>query len=91
RGRFGVVIGTGGGGLAFTEKQFGYWFSGNEKKGSIYTIPSSTHGSLSSEVSMALNLHGLSHVISTGCTSSTDAVFYAAQHIALGRQDLILA
>ncbi|MCV4820376.1 hypothetical protein OFM15_30315, partial [Escherichia coli] len=49
RGRFGVVIGTGGGGLAFTEKQFGYWFSGNEKKGSIYTIPSSTHGSLSSE------------------------------------------
>src|SRR6185503_16224752 len=27
--RFGVVLGTGGGGLAFTEKQFGYWFSGN--------------------------------------------------------------
>lgn len=90
RGRFGVIVGTGGGGLAFTETQFGYWFSGQEKKGSIYTIPSSTHGSLSSEVSMALNLHGLSHVISTGCTSSTDALFYAAQHIALGRQDLMI-
>lgn len=91
RGRFGVVIGTGGGGLSFTEEQFGYWFSGNEKKGSIYTIPASTHGSLSSEVSMALKLHGLSHVISTGCTSSTDAIFYAAEHIALGRQDLVIA
>ncbi|MER3429709.1 MAG: beta-ketoacyl synthase [Blastocatellia bacterium] len=91
RGRFGVVIGTGGGGLAFTEKQFGYWFSGNEKKGSIYTIPASTHGSLSSEVSMALKLHGLSHVISTGCTSSTDAIFYGAEHIALGRQDFVIA
>ena len=88
--RFGVVLGTGGGGLAFTEKQFGYWFSGNAGKGSIYTIPASTHGGLSSELSMVFNLHGLSHIISTGCTSSTDAIFYAAQHIALGRQDVML-
>ncbi len=88
---FGVVLGTGGGGLAFTEKQFGFWFSGNAGKGSIYTIPASTHGGLSSELSMVFNLHGLSHVISTGCTSSTDAIFYAAQHIALGRQDAMLA
>ncbi len=87
---FGVVLGTGGGGLAFTEKQFGYWFSGNAGKGSIYTIPASTHGGLSSELSMVFSLHGLSHIISTGCTSSTDAMFYAAQHIALGRQDIML-
>src|SRR5687767_10826849 len=91
RQRFGVVLGTGGGGLAFTEKQFGYWFSGNAGKGSIDTIPASTHGGLSSELSMIFKLHGLSHVISTGCTSSTDAIFYAAQHIALGRQDTMLA
>ncbi len=91
KSNFGVVIGTGGGGLAFTEKQFGHWFSGNERKGSIYTIPSSTHGGLSSELSMVFGLHGLSHVISTGCTSSTDALFYAAQHIALGKQDAMLA
>src|SRR5215204_7148217 len=89
--RFGVVLGTGGGGLAFTEKQFGFWFSGNAGKGSIYTIPASTHGGLSSELSMVFGIHGLSHVISTGCTSSTDAIFYAAQHIALGRQDVMLA
>ena len=85
------MLGTGGGGLAFTERQFGHWFSGNEKKGSIYTIPSSTHGGLSSELSMRFSLHGLSHVISTGCTSSTDAIFYAAEHIALGRQERMLA
>lgn len=88
--RFGVMLGTGGGGLAFTEKQFGFWFSGNAGKGSIYTIPASTHGGLSSELSMVFRLHGLSHVVSTGCTSSTDAMFYAAQHIALGRQDVML-
>lgn len=89
--KIGVAIGTGGGGLSFTEKQFGYWFSGDAGKGSIYTIPSSTHGGLSSEISMVFGLHGLSHVISTGCTSSTDAIFYAAQHIALGRQDIMIA
>src|SRR5688572_7666483 len=88
--RFGVLLGTGGGGLAFTEKQFGFWFSGNAGKGSIYTIPASTHGGLSSELSMVFGLHGLSHIVSTGCTSSTDAIFYAAQSIALGRQDIMI-
>jgi 3-oxoacyl-[acyl-carrier-protein] synthase II len=57
----------------------------------VYTIPSSTHGGLSSELSMAFGLRGLSHIISTGCTSSTDAIAYAAEHIALGRQDLMIS
>ena len=39
---------------------------------------------------MAFGLRGLSHIVSTGCTSSTDAIAYAAEHIALGRQDLML-
>ena len=90
RQNFGVVLGTGGGGLAFTEKQYAYWFSGDENKASIYTIPSSTHGGLSSELSMVFSLHGLSHIVSTGCTSSTDAIAYAAQHIALGKQEMML-
>ena len=89
--RFGVVLGTGGGGLSFTEQQYRYWYTGEKSKASIYTIPSSTHGGLSSELSMVFGLHGLSHIISTGCTSSTDAAFYAAQHIALGRGDIMLA
>ena len=88
---FGVILGTGGGGLEFTERQYKLWFTQeNTKSASLYTIPSSTHGGLSSELSMFFNLHGLSHIVSTGCTSSTDAMFYAAQHIALGRQDLML-
>jgi 3-oxoacyl-[acyl-carrier-protein] synthase II len=91
RQRFGVVLGTGGGGLSFTEQQYKYWYQGEKNKASIYTIPSSTHGGLSSELSMVFGLHGLSHIISTGCTSSTDACFYAAQHIALGREDVMLA
>lgn len=90
RRAIGVVLGTGGGGLAFTEQQYSYWFNGPTNKASVYTIPSSTHGGLSSELSMAFGLRGLSHIVSTGCTSSTDAIAYAAQHIALGRQDTML-
>src|ERR1043165_6565268 len=91
RRAFGVELGTGGGGLAFTEQQYEYWYVGPTTKASVYTIPSSTHGGLSSELSMAFGLRGLSHIVSTGCTSSTDAIAYAAQHIALGRQDAMLA
>jgi 3-oxoacyl-[acyl-carrier-protein] synthase II len=91
RRNFGVVLGTGGGGLAFTEKQYVYWLTGQQNKASLYTIPSSTHGGLSSELSMVFGLHGPSHIVSTGCTSSTDAIAYAAQHIALGRADMMLS
>ncbi|HYE16058.1 MAG TPA: beta-ketoacyl-[acyl-carrier-protein] synthase family protein [Pyrinomonadaceae bacterium] len=87
----GVLIGTGGGGLEFTERQYKYLYTDAPGTASIYTIPSSTHGGLSSELSMAFGLRGLSHVVSTGCTSSTDAIAYAAEHVALGRQDLMLA
>src|SRR5687767_373147 len=90
RRAIGVQLGTGGGGLAFTEQQYEYWYVGPTSKASVYTIPASTHGGLSSELSMAFGLRGLSHIVSTGCTSSTDAIAYAAQHIALGRQDVML-
>jgi 3-oxoacyl-[acyl-carrier-protein] synthase II len=91
RRAFGVEIGTGGGGLAFTEKHYAYWYIGPRTQASVYVIPSSTHGGLSSELSMTFGLRGLSHVVSTGCTSSTDSIFYAAEHIARGRQDKMIA
>jgi 3-oxoacyl-[acyl-carrier-protein] synthase II len=91
RREIGVQIGTGGGGLAFTEQQYEHWYTGSKHKASIYTIPASTHGGLSSEISMAMGLRGLSHIISTGCTSSTDAIAYATEHIARGRQEVMIS
>ncbi|HEY0384999.1 MAG TPA: beta-ketoacyl-[acyl-carrier-protein] synthase family protein [Pyrinomonadaceae bacterium] len=90
RRSIGVVLGTGGGGLSFTEQQYAHWYKGQGQKASVYTIPASTHGGLSSELSMAFGLRGLSHIISTGCTSSTDAIAYAAEHIILGRQEMMI-
>ena len=92
RQSIGVEIGTGGGGLPFVEDHYAIWYNGrSHAKASVYIIPAATHGTLSSELSMAFGLRGLSHVVSTGCTSSTDAIAYAAQHIAVGRQERMLA
>ena len=92
RQQIGVELGTGGGGLHFVEDHYAIWYNGgSHSKASVYIIPAATHGTLSSELSMAFGLRGLSHVVSTGCTSSTDAISYAAQHIALGRQEVMIS
>lgn len=90
RRRIGVVLGSGGGGLEFTERQYGHYYGGNLRKASVYSIPTSTIGTLSSELSMAFDFRGPSHVVSTGCTSSTDAIFYACQSILTRQTDIVL-
>ncbi len=85
----GVALGTGGGGLAFVEEQYRTFFT--EGTGSLYSITSGTHGNLSSELSIALKLRGPSHVLSTGCSSSTDAIGYAAMLIRTGTLPVMLA
>ena len=87
----GVVLGSGGASLSFVEKQYRYYFENEAKKASIYSIPTATPGSLPSEISMAYGLKGFSHLVSTGCTSSTDALNYAVQNIQLGKIKTILS
>jgi 3-oxoacyl-[acyl-carrier-protein] synthase II len=86
----GIILGSGGASLSFIEKQYRYYFANEAKKASIYSIPTATPGSLPSELSMPFGIKGFSHLISTGCTSSTDAINYAAQNIALGRIKQVL-
>src|SRR5207253_2642710 len=62
----GVVLGTGGGAIEFTERMYHLYYTNQTKKASIYSIPSGTIGTLSSEISMQFGLRGLSHVVSTG-------------------------
>ncbi|HEY5610732.1 MAG TPA: beta-ketoacyl synthase N-terminal-like domain-containing protein, partial [Thermoanaerobaculia bacterium] len=89
--RFGVLIGSGGGAIEFSERMYELWYRGNEKQASIYSIPSGTIGTLASEISMAYDLHGFSHLISTGCTSSTDAIGYAYRNLRLRVVDYVVA
>ena len=77
----GVILGSGGGSQEFSEEQYRLWHSGHVKQVSLFCIPSGTMGTISSEVSMRFGFRGYSHVVTTSCTSSTDALGYALQHI----------
>jgi 3-oxoacyl-[acyl-carrier-protein] synthase II len=90
RREFAVVVGSGGAGLEFIERQFRQYYLGDPKGVSLYTIPSATPGAFSSELSMRFDLRGPSHVITTGCTSSTDALGHALSLIRYGRADRVL-
>src|SRR5215469_537638 len=88
--RFGVIIGTGGGSQEFTEEQYRLYFHGQLAKMSLFCIPTGVMGSISSELNVRFNLRGPSHVVTTGCTSSTDAMAYAMRQIESGRLDMVL-
>ena len=87
----GVLVGSGAGGIDVAERQYYEFFCDGWKRVTPYAIPVSIVGMISSEISIALELHGISHVVSTGCTSSTDAIAYAASMIRLGEAEVMLS
>jgi len=91
RQSWGVVIGSGGGAPDFAEEQYRLYFSDQLRRVSAYNVSSSTPGSLSSEVSIHFDFRGPSHLISTGCTSSTDALGYAFNMIRFGLADHLVS
>jgi 3-oxoacyl-[acyl-carrier-protein] synthase II len=87
----GVIIGSGGGGIDVGERQYYDFFVEHGRKVTPYAIPISIVGMMSSEVSISLRLRGVSHVLSCGCTSSTDAIGYAAALIRSGEAEVVLS
>lgn len=85
-----VIVGSGGGSQEFTEEQYRLYYTGQSKACSVYVIPTSTIGTLASEVSMKFGFRGFSHVVSTGCTSSTDAIGYAVRQIQHGYAETVV-
>jgi 3-oxoacyl-[acyl-carrier-protein] synthase II len=87
----GVIIGSGGGGIDVGEKQYQDFFQNDGKSVTPYAIAVGICGMVSSEISIALGLRGISHVLSTGCTSSTDALGYAMMLLRGGEADVLLS
>jgi 3-oxoacyl-[acyl-carrier-protein] synthase II len=95
REEIGVVVGTGAGGIEFAERQYRQYYDRGDhdaayRRVSPYSIVASFVGMISSEINMAFRLRGMSHVVSTGCTSSTDAMGYASNAIRLGQIDTVV-
>ena len=89
--RFAVILGSGGGSQEFTEEQYRLFFHQQYKSMSLFCVPTGVMGTLSSELSVRFGLRGPSHVVTTGCTSSTDALGYAMRQIQSGRLDMVLS
>jgi 3-oxoacyl-[acyl-carrier-protein] synthase II len=87
----GVLVGSGAGGIDVAEQQYREYFLAEGRRVTPYAIPVSIVGMVSSEISIALGLHGISHVVSTGCTSSTDAIGYAAALVRAGEAEVVLS
>jgi 3-oxoacyl-[acyl-carrier-protein] synthase II len=87
----GVIIGSGGGGIDIGEKQYEDFFLAGGHRVTPFAIAVGICGMLSSEISISLGLRGQSHVLSCGCTSSTDAIGYAAALIRSGEYDVLLS
>ncbi len=90
RRQIGIVLGTGGGGAEFIEAMYAHYYAGHPERANVFALPAGTHGNSSSEISIQLGLRGPSHVVSTGCTSSTDAIGYAFRSIRYGETPLAL-
>ncbi|HZS48575.1 MAG TPA: beta-ketoacyl-[acyl-carrier-protein] synthase family protein [Blastocatellia bacterium] len=90
RREIGVIVGSGGGGIEFGERQYRIWFEQGLKRVSPYAIVASFVGMVSSEINMAFRLYGMSHVVSTGCTSSSDALGYAFNTIRMGQIPMLI-
>jgi 3-oxoacyl-[acyl-carrier-protein] synthase II len=89
--RIGVTLGTSSGGIEFAEQQYRVYFSGErEERCYPFAVSSAFVGMLSSEVSIAFGLRGPSQVLSTGCTSSTDAMGHALRSIQYGTSDVVV-
>jgi 3-oxoacyl-[acyl-carrier-protein] synthase II len=87
----GVLIGSGGGGIDIGEKQYEDFFTSGGRHVTPYAIAVGICGMVSSEISISLGLRGISHVLSCGCTSSTDALGYAASLIRAGDYEVLLS
>jgi 3-oxoacyl-[acyl-carrier-protein] synthase II len=87
----GVLIGSGGGGIDVGERQYEDFFTTGGRHVTPYAIAVGICGMVASEISISLGLRGISHVMSCGCTSSTDALGYAAAAIRAGDCEVVLS
>jgi len=88
--KIGVVLGTGAGGLGYGEGQIKTMYMEGLRKVSPYATTGTFVGMLSSEISIYFGFKGMSLVVSTGCTSGSDAMGYAFNNIRFGMSDILI-
>src|SRR5438093_8805142 len=86
----GVIVGSGAGAIDFAERQYEAYYRDGIRRVNPFAISSSVVGMVSSELSIRFGFSGPSHVLSNGCTSSTDAIGYALHAVRRGETPIVL-
>jgi len=89
--RFGVVVGTGVGGLGTLEEQIQTRLEKGERRVSPFLVPMMMANATGAAISMKYGLQGPNETICTACAASTHALGYAARLIMMGRVDAMVS
>lgn len=89
--RFGVIVGTGIGGLGTLEEQVQIRLEKGERRVSPFLVPMMMANASGAAISMKYGLQGPNETICTACAASTHALGYAARLIAMGRCDAVVS
>ncbi len=90
RSRFGVIVGTGIGGLETLEEQVILRHEKGERRVSPFLVPMMMANSGGASISMRYGLQGPCETVVTACAAGTHAMGYAARMIAWGRCDAMI-
>jgi len=88
--RFGVIYGTGIGGLRTLEEQVELRLDKGERRVSPFLVPMMMGNASGAAISMRYGLQGPNETICTACAAATHAIGYAARLIAWGRCDAMV-
>ena len=88
--RFGVIYGTGIGGLRTLEEQVELRLTKGERRVSPFLVPMMMGNASGAAISMRYGLQGPNETICTACAAATHAIGYAARLIAWGRCDAMV-
>ena len=89
-GRFGVIFGTGVGGLETLEEQINIRITKGDRRVSPFLVPMMMANAAGASISMRYGLQGPCETIVTACAASTHALGAAARLIMWGRCDAVV-
>ncbi len=89
--RFGVIMGSGIGGIHTIEQNYEKYLNNGPRRISPFFVPGSIVNMVSGHVSIKYGMKGLNLSLVTACATSTHCIGLGAKLIAMGDADVILA
>ena len=91
RGRIGVAVGSGIGGIGTIEKNHDQFLAGGPRKVSPFLVPGSIINMIAGNLSIMFGLQGPNWAITTACSTATHCIGYAGRVIKYGDADVMIA